>query len=410
MAMRSFLGPNSTWAASFQYRDFRFLWGATLLHSLAMGMEQMALSWLVLSLTESPFMVGVSAAARMAPFFFLGILSGAITDRVDRRIFLRLVTIGGSIIAFIMAAMLLSGVENVWYVIALAAATGCMWAFVMTIRHSYTFDIVGPEKALNGLSLNAMGQRFGGVIGSLVAGVIVSQSGVGVQYLVIGAANAASVLFLLAARDVGQAAPKERESVMSNLAGYFQLLRENRTLMVLMLLTSATEVFGFTHQSVLVVYSKDVLGLGPLGFGFVTAVRQGGGALGLLLLAFMANTRRKGWLMFASATGFGLGQVAFFWSKHLVVFLLVLGFINACASIVDTLYKTLMQLNVTNEQRGRATGSWVLSIGVAPIGHLGVGVIAGSFGAPAALLVNGSMLTAISIAAALGMPRIRRLQ
>ncbi|MCI0770762.1 MAG: MFS transporter [Chloroflexi bacterium] len=410
MAIRSFLGPHASWAASFQYRDFRFLWGATLLHSLAMGMEQVALGWLVLQLTDSPFMVGVSAAARMAPFFFLGILSGAITDRVDRRIFLRIVTVGGSVIAFLMAAMLLSGIEEVWYVIGLAVATGCMWAFVMTIRNSYTFDIVGPTNALNGLSLNAMGQRIGGVIGSLAAGVIISLAGMGAQYVAIGAVNIAAVIFLLGARDVGQAAPRERESVLTNFVGYFQLLRENRILMTLMLLTGATEIFGFTHQSVLPVYARDVLGVSALGFGIITAVRQGGGAVGLLILAFMGNTKGKGRIMFATATGFGLGQVAFFWSKSLVAFILVLGFINACGSMVDTLYKTLMQLSVTNEQRGRATGSWVLSIGVAPIGHLGVGAIAGSLGAPAALLFNGSVLTAVSIAAALGLPRMRRLQ
>ena len=279
----------------------------------------------------------------------------------------------------------------------------------MTIRHSYTFDIVGPDKALNGLSLNAMGQRIGGVIGSLLAGLIIYLTDVGVQYLVIGAVNVAAVLFLLAARDVGQAAPQERDSVIKNLVGYFRLLRENRTLMALMMLTGATEIFGFTHQSVLVVFARDVLDVDALGFGFITAVRQGGGVAGLLVLAFMGNTRRKGRLMFATAAGFGLGQMAFFWSKNFLAFMLVLAFINACASMVDTLYKTLMQLNVTNEQRGRATGSWVLSIGVAPIGHLGVGAIAGSLGAPVALLVNGSVLTAVSIAAALGMPRMRRL-
>ena len=386
------------------------MWGATLMHSLAMGMEQVAVSWLVFQMTESPIMVGVAAGARMAPFFFLGILSGAITDKVDRRIFLRLVTVGGSVIAFIMGAMLMAGIDNVWYVIALAAATGCMWAFVMTIRHSYTFDIVGPENALNGLSMNAMGQRVGGVIGSLVAGGVIALSGVGEQYLVIGAVNIVAVVFLMAARDVGQAAPKERQSVIKNLVGYAELLRENRILMILMLLTGATEIFGFTHQSVLVVFARNILDVGPLGFAFITAIRQGGGALGLVVLAFMGGTRHKGQLMFITAAGFGLGQMALFWSTNLFAFLILLAFINACASMVDTLYKTLMQLNVTNEQRGRATGSWVLSIGVAPIGHLSVGFIAGNFGAPVALLFNGSILTAVSILAALGLPRMWRLE
>ena len=62
------------------------------------------------------------------------------------------------------------------------------------------------------------------------------------------------------------------------------------------------------------------------------------------------------------------------------------------------------------KKRGRAMGSWVLSIGVAPVGHLGVGALAGVLGAPGALLINGSVLAAISIGTALGLPGIRRLE
>ena len=104
----------------------------------------------------------------------------------------------------------------------------------------------------------------------------------------------------------------------------------------------------------------------------------------------------------------GRGQ-SMFVARNVYLFLLVLILVNASASAVDTLYKTLMQSNVSNEQRGRAMGSWVLSIGMAPIGHLGVGGMAGALGAPGALLINGSILTALSVSALLGLPRIRRL-
>ncbi|MCH8062180.1 MAG: MFS transporter [Chloroflexi bacterium] len=398
-----------SWAASLQYRDFRFLAGATLFHALGMGMEQVALGWLVLQMTDSPFMVGVASAARMAPFFFLGIISGAVADRVDRRVFLRAVTLAGSAVSATMAFLLITDLIQVWHVIALSAVTGTLWAFLMTLRQSYTFDIVGPENALNGLSLGAMSQRAGGVFGSILAGVIISTVGMGGQYVAMGAVNVASALVLFGTRNVGQAAPVARGSVLQNFFGYFQLLRENRTLMILMLLTSTTEVFGFTHQSVLPVFARDVLGIGALGYGFLTAFRQGGGVIGLLILANMAGFRRKGMLMFGTALGFGLGQMAIYWASSLWVFLIILTFINACASAVDTLYKTLMQSNVSNEQRGRAMGSWVFSIGVAPVGHLGVGGMAGALGAPAALLINGGVLTFVTLVAAIGFPRMRRL-
>jgi MFS family permease len=408
-ALRSYLTGHAAWASSFQYRDFRLLWTSTVLESVGMGMENVALGWLVFEMTDSPFMVGLAAAARMAPFFFLGILSGAVADRVDRRIFLRVITLGVSLTGGLMALLLIMGVAQVWHIMALAIATGCFWAFTMTTRQAYTYDIVGPQHALNGLSLNALSQRFGGVIGSLIAGVIIATSGIGGQYIAVSASYIIAAAVLLATRDVAQAAPTRREGVIKNLAGGIQAIRQNRTLMMLMFLTATTEVFGFTHQSLLPVFARDVLGVGAVGLGIMTAVRQGGGILALLLLAHLGNTSRKGILMFAMATGFGLGQMAFSLTSSLVLFLLVLTLVNACASGVDTLYKALMQDNVPNEQRGRAMGLWVLSIGLGPLGHIEVGGLAGVLGAPRALLINGGILTFISLASSISLPRIRRL-
>ena len=179
--------------------------------------------------------------------------------------------------------------------------------------------------------------------------------------------------------------------------------------MTLMLLASITEVFGFTHMTLLPVFAKEVLGVGPVGLGFMTAVRQGGALIGLFFLANLRDFQSKGLLMFGIAFGFGAGMMLFSLATNLLVFLLVLAVVNAFAMAVDTLYKTLMQENVTDEQRGRAMGSWVLSIGVAPVGHLGVGGLAGVLGAPGALLVNGAVLSIVSLATVAGLPRIRRL-
>ena len=114
-------------------------------------------------------------------------------------------------------------------------------------------------------------------------------------------------------------------------------------------------------------------------------------------------------MMFATAIGFGVGLTVFSVAGEFYAFIAVLLFVNACAMAVDTLYKTLMQELVSDEERGRAMGSWVLSIGFAPVGHVGIGALAGVVGAPRALLINGAALAAISVVSAIALPRIRRL-
>ena len=401
---------SQAWASSFRFRDFRLFWASTFFYSLGTGMEHVAVGWLVFDITGSAFIVGVAAAARMAPLFFLGILSGAMADWLERRLFLLFSALSGVAVAGIMAGVLLTGDPPVWAVVVLVAAGGCMLAFTLTTRNAYTYDIVGPEHALNGLSLNQMAMQAGGIGGAIMSGALIELVGPGWQYLAVGASYLGSASVLLVIGRSPRTAQPLREPVLQNLVGYVRFLRENRLIFILMCLTSITEVLGFTHMTLLPVFAKEVLHVGPAGLGYLTAVRQAGGLLGLALLANLRDYRRKGLLMFIIATGFGVGLMAFSVSAALVYFIIVLAAVNACAMAVDTLYKTLMQSNVPDEQRGRAMGSWVLSIGAAPVGHLGVGGLATALGAQGALLVNGAVLAGISLAAAIGLPKIRRLE
>ena len=399
---RAYLSRRARWTGSFRHRDFRFLWASVLFHSLGMGMDRVALGWLVFELTDSPFLVGLSFAARQLPFFVFGIPSGAVADRVNRRIFLTAFTLASGTVAALMATVLLTDVARVWHVIALTLVTGTVWAFSQTARHAYTYDIVGPEGALNGMSLTAVGNRIGGVVGAAVAGVIIVTVGAGGQYVAVAA-------MLLGTRHAGQAAVRAPEPILQNLVGYVRLLRENRTLLVLMLLAANIEVFGFTHQGLLPVFAKDVLGVGAVGLGVIIAVGQSGGVAGHLVLASLGAFKRKGMLLFGAAILFGLGLMTFSLASNILLFLAVLAVVNVCAAVADTLEKTLMQSVVANEERGRAMGSWVLSIGLAPVGFVAIGELGSVLGAPLALLTFGSILASVSLAATVGLPRIRRL-
>ena len=374
-----------------------------------MGMERVALGWLVFELTDSPFMVGLTFAARQLPFFVFGIPSGAVADRVNRRVFLPAFTLASGVVAALLATVLLTDVVRVWHVIALTLVTGGVWAFSQTARHAYTYDIVGPDGALNGISLTAVSQRIGGVVGAAVAGVIIVTVGAGGQYVGVAACYVAAAAMLLGTRQAGQAAVRAPEPVWQNVVGYVRLLRENRTLLILMLLSANIEVFGFTHQGLLPVFAKDVLGVGAVGLGFMIAVGQSGGVAGHLVLASLGVFQRKGMLLFGAGILFGLGLMTFSLAENILLFLVVLALVNVCAAVADTLEKTLMQSVVANEERGRAMGSWVVSIGIAPVGFLGIGELGSVLGAPLALLIFGSILASVSMAAAVGLPRIRRL-
>ena len=273
------------WAASFRYRDFRLLWGSTVIQSVGFGMERISLGWLIFEMTDSVFMLGVASAANMAPFFFLGIVSGAVADWANRRLFVRFLILAAGVSAGLMALVLLTGVAQVWHVLGLAVLTGIISAFLMTVRQAYTYDITGPDHALNGMALSSVSTLLGSIGGALLGGVIISMLGIGVQYLVVAASFGLAVVVLMGTRDVGQVAVGERGSVVENLVSYVQLLRVNSTLMTLMLMTAAIEIFGFSHHTLLPVFARDVLGVGATGLGVMTAAGHTGRVLGVMILA-----------------------------------------------------------------------------------------------------------------------------
>jgi hypothetical protein len=84
-------------------------------------------------------------------------------------------------------------------------------------------------------------------------------------------------------------------------------------------------------------------------------------------------------------------------------------FINIMAAVADVLHQTLLQFNVSNEQRGRAMGAWVVGVGTAPLGHLEIGYLAGLANAQIALTVNGLTLVVLAAGLAIGLPYLRRL-
>ena len=84
-----------------------------------MWIEMVAIAWLVLELTNSSFMVGLASAARLAPFFLIGIPIGAVVDRVDRHIFLRFINVGSALIGLIITLLVLLNVVEFWHQIEL---------------------------------------------------------------------------------------------------------------------------------------------------------------------------------------------------------------------------------------------------------------------------------------------------
>ena len=131
--------------------------------------------------------------------------------------------------------------------------------------------------------------------------------------------------------------------------------------------------------------------------------------MGLAVLAALGEFRRKGMAFLIAIHVFGGALVLLAYAPSLAAVILVLAVISAAAALSDVLSQSLMQLNVPNDLRGRAMGSWILAIGTAPVGHVQIGGLATLLGVAFALTFNGLGLVVLAATTVVFSTRLRRL-
>ena len=334
--------------------DMPVLWLATLIYHLGLGMQQVILGWVVLALTDSEAMVGAVFAVRSAPNLVVGFAAGTLTDRCDRRSLMRLAAFGMAGVSLVVAWLAYIEQLAVWHLLLGTGTLGMWGALEMTARQAYVVDTLGVHRAVQGIALTSLVQRFGGVLGALVAGATLAWWGASVAFLVMATCYSTGACMLYALRRQGVAAPTVREPIRHNLLSYLRVLRTNQDLRTLMVSTAAAELFGFSHQVMLPILAKGVLQVGAGGLGVLTAFRFLGGVLGVSGLTGLSGMPRRGRLLLGVLVLFGAGQVLLAYAPTFWFAAASVIFISIMAAATDVLHQTLLQVSVPNEQRGRA--------------------------------------------------------
>jgi MFS family permease len=381
-----------------------------LLNSVGMMGEVVVLGWLALTLTNSPLLVGVAMGMRMLPLFFVGVLAGALADRVPRHRLLMVTGAGQAAIAATLGTLALLGLVRLEHLLVLTLLAGVFRGLEHAARQSYTHDVVGATALMPGFAVLGVAMRGGWLVGSLGVGAVIAHFGTGVAYLVVAGGFLGGGLALLPA-SVPTRTRAMTGSLWHSALDFLVALGRDRTLLVLMMLTGGAEVLGFAHQALLPSLARDVLHTGPEGLGALNAARSVGGILGLA--AASAGGAAGGGALFLAVLGsFGVALVVLGAAPYVVGLagvLVVLTVVNAAGALADLLAQSLLQLSVPAHLRGRAGGAWVVAIGLAPLGQLQIGALASLFGVSIALGASGLALAMLAGTTALVFPRVKRV-
>lgn len=398
---------------SLRYRNFRYLWGGTLISSSGDWMDQVALNWLVVSQLYS----GVDAAlplallngARAIPILLVTPIGGVLADRMERRRLMFTTQSVAMVMAFALAVLVSTGLVEFWMVLLISTGRGVMNSFNMPARQSLISELVPRESLMNAVALNSATMNLTRVLGPTIgAAFLASPLGVAGAFYFNGATFIA-VLAGLLIMDIPPLPSRRRASLLIELGGGFKYIKDSEVLRPLVILAAVPMVFGMPYQTLSALVARDVLDLGGSGYGLLTAATGIGAVVGAMFIASRPPDARKGRMMLIGLGAFGLAIVVFAGSVWFPVSIVAMVAVGLFQQVYLASNNTLLQLHADDEYRGRVMSMLFLSRGTVPLGTLIAGLATTVVGVQWAMGVMASVLIVMAVGVAKRAPRVRAL-
>ena len=391
------------------YRNFRLFFFGQGVSLIGTWMQSVALGWLVLDITNSPFAVGLNQALRSSGVLLFTLYAGVVVDRVDKRRLIVWTQALQMLEALALAALVWTGRVTTWQVMLLAVLFGIINAFDIPGRQAFIAELVGKNDLMNAIALNSSMFNAARIVGPAVAGVVIGAAGVGMCFFLNGVSYLAVIAGLLAMR----LPPFERQPVRvtawQGLREAIGFIRGDARVSALVVLVAVFSVLGFPFIVLMPVVARDVLHTDARGYGLLMAGVGVGAMLGALALALAGQRVHKGATLLGSGAAFGVLLVLFAAAPSVSLALALLA-LDGCAMIITTaLANTMLQTLVPDELRGRVMAFYAfVFVGMAPLGAFQAGLVAEHAGAPFAIALGGVGCLIGAAVAAWRVPALRR--
>jgi len=385
--------------AALRERNYRLYFTGQMISNTGTWMQRIAQDWLVLELTGSPLAVGITTALQFLPVSLFGLLGGLVIDRYPKRSILVVTQAVMGLLAGVLAALTLSGIVTVWDVYLIAFALGMVTVVDNPTRQVFVNEMVPAHLVRNAVSLNTATFQLARLVGPAAAGVLIAATGSGLAFAINALSYAATIVALLAMRtDLLRKlprAPHEPGQLREGLR--YVAARPHIVWIIVMVFFIGT--FGYNFAVFLSAYAKNVFDAGANVYGLLNTAVAIGSVSGAVLAARRATVRLG--FLFAVAAAFSALMIAAGITPWLPAFMGVLAVCGVASTSFSTTANASVQLASDPEVRGRVMSLYMMVfMGGTPIGGPIAGALTDELGAPAGMIICGTICLAATIACA----------
>jgi MFS family permease len=376
---------------SLKYRNYRLFFYGQSISLIGTWIQRITTPWLVYHLTDSVFLLGLVGFAGQIPTFLIAPFAGVLTDRWNRYHLLIVTQIAAMVQAFILAFLYLNGTIQVWQIVALSVFLGIVNAFDVPARQSFVVEMVEKKEDLgNAIALNSSMVNGARLLGPSIAGILIAFTGEGICFLL----NGVSYIFVIASLLMMKIKPrviiKKDKDVVAEMKEGFSYTFGFAPIKYLILLLALVSLMGMPYTVLMPVFAKEILHGGSHTFGFLMGASGLGALFGALYLASRKNVLGLAKLIPLAAITFGLGLIAFSFSRYFLLSMGLMVFVGLGMMLQMAATNTILQTIVEDDKRGRVMSFYTMAfMGTAPFGSFMAGSLASTLGAPNTLIVGG---------------------
>ncbi|MBI2888188.1 MAG: MFS transporter [Chloroflexi bacterium] len=372
--------------ASLGQRSFRYLTFSSAALGFGQWVQRIGMGWLVLEVTGSATQLGVVTFLQGIMILAASIPAGVLADRYNRRNVLVWTTAVGVIQALALAMLVETNLVELWHLYAFSIVSGLTSGVTQPVRQALVYDLTRLELLTNAMTVNSLAQNLARVTGPPLAGAVLGLFGTASTFFVLTALKLLAMALTMAIQVQETRRPgPARVSALTSLVDGLRYSLSHPVIRALIIATSVAPLLVYPYIQFLPIFARDVLHGGPETFGILATGVGWGSLIGLSVLAYLGDVRRKG-LVFLGAHFVYIALVGAFaradWLPLSMAFLVGAG---VCNSISGVLSNTLFQLASSNEMRGRVMALHSMSGGIEPVGALAMGLAIEQWNAPDAV-------------------------
>jgi predicted MFS family arabinose efflux permease len=382
---------------AFQYPQFRLLWMGACTSSIGTWMQEIAQNWLVLEMTNSPFLLGLDAFLGDIPIFLFSLIGGVLSDRMDRRKLLLMSQFIQMASALTLAALIATHHIQVWHILVSSFVVGTAQAFGGPAYSALVPSLVEKEDLPNAIALNSIQFNLARVIGPVIGGLALKYVG-SAWCFGLNALSFVAVIISLLKLNINFNPARTGESILTGMKQGISFVRKQGAMEGLILIAFCMTALAIPMITFLPVFAKNVFHQNELTYTLFLVASGVGSITGALTVAALGNIDNKGRIALSMLVLLGAGIAGFSASKSVALSCIILFLSGAVLMCAFAMISSLVQLITPNDFRGRVMSVYNVAFrGGMPFGSLTTGRLVPIFTAPAVLSVNGLVLMGLGL-------------